>query len=69
MQRRTTAQTIESAGAVRTDYDEIQQEVIMMRHIETTDAPSGPASEMPYSRHCFQPFFFAFFFKKFNVLF
>ena len=63
MQRRTTAQTIESAGAVRTDYDEIQQEVIMMRHIETTDAPSGPASEMPYSRHRFQPFFFAFFSK------
>jgi len=61
VQQRTTAPTSESAGAVRTDYDEIQQEAIMMRHIVTTDAPSGPAPEMPYSRHCFQWFFFAFF--------
>jgi len=64
VQQRTTAQTTGSAGVVRTDYDEIQQEAIMMRHIETTDAPSGPTPEMPYSRHCFQSFFF----NKFNVL-
>jgi len=69
VQQRTTAQTTtDSAGAVRTDYDEIQQEAIMMRHIETTDAPSGPAPEMPYSRHCFQSFFFAVFFFK-SVMF
>jgi len=64
VQQRTTAQTTESAVAVRTDYDEIQQEAIMMRQIETTDTPSGPAPEMPYSRHCFQSFFFAFFFSQ-----
>jgi len=38
-------------------------------YIETTDAPSGPAPEMPYSRHCFQSFFIAFFFSQKSVMF
>jgi len=46
-------QTTEIVGATRTDYDEIQQEGIMMRPIEMTDVPSGPVLEAPYSRHCF----------------
>ena len=71
VQQRTTVQTTESVGATRTDYDEIQQEVIMMRPIETAQVSSGPVPEMPYSRHhiVFHYYFSLRFVKKFNILF